>query len=196
MTLKRIIIHWTAGSYTPNGTDKRHYHFIVAGDGQVVPGNHAPEANINISQPNNGNTYAAHTRGMNTGSIGVSFAAMGQAKESPFNAGPWPINSVQVNSMVKLVAGLCRKYKIPVTRETVLTHAEVEPVLGVKQRGKWDVRWLPGMAVTGNPITVGDVLRRMISAEMEPPVEIPAVKESWLSALIRAILRLFGKGKS
>ena len=31
--LKRIIIHWTAGNYKANATDKKSYHYIVEGDG-------------------------------------------------------------------------------------------------------------------------------------------------------------------
>ena len=27
--LKRIIIHWTAGTYKPNSLEKEHYHFLV-----------------------------------------------------------------------------------------------------------------------------------------------------------------------
>jgi trimethylamine:corrinoid methyltransferase-like protein len=62
-----------------------------------------------------------------------------------------------------LVGGqLCRKYGIPITSSTVLTHAEVEPTLGIKQAGKWDIAWLPGMNAPADPLAVGNVLRALI----------------------------------
>lgn len=164
--LKRIILHWTAGSYTASARALDAYHFIVEGDGTVVEGDYAPEDNIRIRAPH----YAAHTGRFNTGSIGVSVAAMAGAKGWPsMKPGRYPITQAQLVALAQLVAKLCRDYGIPVTRETVLTHAEVEPTLGVKQRGKWDIRWLPGMTLVGNPIEVGDVLRSMVIDELERP---------------------------
>lgn len=65
---------------------------------------------------------------------------------------------------MQLVAALCCRYSIPVTRETVLSHAEVQPTLKVAQKGKWDIAWIPGMAAPGDPVAVGDELRRRIVA--------------------------------
>jgi hypothetical protein len=155
--MKRIIIHWTAGTHKPSETDKKHYHFIVGGDGEVVEGNLPVSANASTA-----NEYAAHTRRLNTGSIGVSFAAMRGAKERPFSAGKYPITDAQVKAMTRLVSDLSERYDIPITPETILTHAEVEPTLGVKQRGKWDVTWLPGMDQAGNARAVGDLLRQKV----------------------------------
>ena len=73
------------------------------------------------------------------------------AVERPFNAGRYPITPAQVDALARLCADLCRDYTIPVTRKTVLTHAEVQPTLGITQRGKWDVSWLPGMGARGQP---------------------------------------------
>lgn len=140
--------------------DRQHYHFIVAGDGTIVPGIHAPEANI---KPISGK-YAAHTRSLNTGSIGIALAAMHGAVERPFNPGKFPITAVQLDKFVHLAAALSCKYGIRVTRQTVLSHAEVQPTLGVKQSGKWDIAWIPGMSAPGNPVDVGDELRRRIIA--------------------------------
>jgi hypothetical protein len=61
-----------------------------------------------------------------------------------------------------LVADLCRTYGIPVTRETVLTHAEVEPTLGVKQRGKWDLTRLPFRRDLVGALPVGDYMRERV----------------------------------
>lgn len=162
MSLKRIVLHWSAGGNAPSAIDRQHYHFIVGGDGAVVHGIHAPEANIAPKQ----GAYAAHTLNLNTGSIGVAMTGMLGAVERPFNAGRSPLTQAQVDAFVRLVAQLCRQYGIPVTRETVLSHAEVQPTLKVQQRGKWDICWLPGMTGAADPVKVGDILRSRITAAM------------------------------
>ena len=183
--MKRIILHWSAGTHTPNGLDKRHYHFLIDGDGNVVRGNNPPEANEVIRQPTNGDTYAPHTRGANTGSIGIALAAMRGAKEVPFSPGSHPIKPVQVDAMVRLAADQAQFYGIPITETTVLTHAEVGPRLGIKQRAKWDIAWLPGMDRPGDPLAIGDDLRSRIGAAQKPVTASQV--EHWLARLIRAI---------
>ena len=160
--MKRIIIHWTAGAHRANHIDKRHYHLLIEGDGTVVPGDKLPEANESTSDGD----YAAHTRALNTGSIGVAVCAMHGAQERPFRAGGYPITDVQVDSLIEVVADLCATYRIPVTRQTVLTHAEVQPTLGVAQRGKWDITWLPDMQRPGDAVQVGDRLRGFVTRAM------------------------------
>lgn len=186
--MKRIIIHWTAGAYAASKTDKMHYHFIVEGTGRVVSGDLTPEDNLSTKT-----AYAAHTRGMNTGSIGVALAAMHGAVERPFSAGKYPIIDKQVDALVKLVAGLCDEYDIPVTRETVLTHAEVQHTLGVAQRGKWDIMWLPHMPAPDLPIRVGDHLRGLVKDALQPASKpVTGAPKSDIVALIIAFLkRLF-----
>ena len=34
--MKRIIIHWTAGAWFPNATDKEHYHFLIDKNGKSM----------------------------------------------------------------------------------------------------------------------------------------------------------------
>lgn len=167
--MKRIILHWTAGAHTPSPVDLRHYHFIIGGNGVVAHGIHKPEDNL---QTRDG-LYAAHTLNCNTGSIGVAVAAMAGAQERPFHPGKFPITEAQIEALVSICADLCRKWKISVTRETVLTHAEVQPTLGIKQRGKWDIAWIPGMAVPDDPLIVGDRLRKLISARLNPAKKQP-----------------------
>ena len=192
--MKRIVIHWTAGGHKANGTDRRAYHYIIEGDGNVVDGNHPPEANAPISNPKDGSTYAAHTRGLNTGSIGVALAAMRGAQERPFSAGPSPITEAQLDALARLCAGLCTRYGIPVQRDTVLTHAEVQPTLKVAQRQKWDVTWVPGMSSVGDPVAVGDGLRDRITAALTPsapPVKETAKREHETAGGVISILRGF-----
>lgn len=154
--MKRIIWHWTAGGHTANAVDRAAYHFIIEGDGNVVRGTHRVEDNLNIYDDH----YARHTRNLNTGSIGVAVAAMHDAQERPFRTGPYPITNEQVEELCRFTAELCNKYNISVSPTTVLSHAEVEPVLKVKQRNKWDIIWLPGMPSPGDPIAVGNRLRQ------------------------------------
>lgn len=183
--MQRIILHWSAGGYTPSNLDKEHYHFIIAGDGTVVPGKWPVEAN---RKPVKGK-YAAHTLNCNTGSIGVAVAAMAGAQERPFDAGRAPITPAQLKALATLCRDLAAKHKIPVTRETILSHAEVQPTLGIKQRGKWDIAWLPGMKAPGDPVAVGDKLRAMIAAtapkrpaQAQKPAPASTIKETGKAA--------------
>ena len=193
--MQRIVWHWSGGGHTANPSDKRHYHFIIEGDGAIVEGNHPPEANARISNPQDGSTYAAHTRGLNTGSIGIALAAMRGAQERPFSAGPSPITEAQLDALARLTARLCTQYGIPLQRDTVLTHAEVQPTLKVAQRGKWDIKWVPGMSGVGDPVAVGDGLRdRVANTLLASPVDNshpvnPIIK------LIRAIIAAFRERK-
>lgn len=197
--MKRVILHWSAGGHKANATDKRHYHFIIEGGGTVVAGDHKPEANNPIRNPKDSKTYAAHTRGMNSGSIGIALAAMRGAKERPFDAGPSPITQAQVAAMVELTARLCQQYAIPVKRDTVLSHAEVETTLGVKQAGKWDIRWLPDMQAPGGAVEVGDRIRGLVVKQMAPkPVVVSETpsgeRQGLLATLLSRIFSFLNKG--
>jgi hypothetical protein len=195
MTLTRIHLHWTAGGHKATATDRNHYHFIVEGDGTEVDGAFAPEDNLVIGD----GEYAAHTLNANTAAIGVAVAAMRGAKERPFNPGPSPITPQQLDAFVRLCARLCVRYGISVTRWSVLTHAEVQTTLGIQQRGKWDITWLPGMDQPGTPIEVGDRLRRLISAEVERitgPTQVVTAPASFFAKLVAALQRLFTGGRT
>lgn len=161
--MERIIIHWTAGTYSVNALDREHYHFIVGGDGTVTAGIHKPEDNLSTSD----GKYAAHTLNCNKGSIGVSMACMGNAVESPFNSGPWPMREVQFNAMIAKVAALAKAYKIPVTPQTILTHAEVQPTLGITQRGKWDVTRIAFRPDLIGHKACGDFIRAHVASAMK-----------------------------
>lgn len=63
MGFTKIIVHWTAGGYTPNSVDLKHYHYLIDGNGNVNHGIYKPEDNLNC----NDGKYAAHTGGGNTG---------------------------------------------------------------------------------------------------------------------------------
>jgi hypothetical protein len=158
--MDKIIIHWTAGSYTVSATDKEHYHIIVAGDGKLVRGDKSIQANVSTSD-NDG--YAAHTKSCNTKSIGISAACMAGARESPFNAGAYPLKELQWDTLAEAVAELCNEYNIAVTPTTVLQHGEVEANLNIAQDGKWDIMKLPwNTGLSGKQ--VGDEFRAKVKA--------------------------------
>ncbi|NPD13715.1 N-acetylmuramoyl-L-alanine amidase [Xinfangfangia sp. D13-10-4-6] len=188
--MQRIIIHWTGGPHQPTGLDLHHYHFVIDGAGRVHPGRFAVAAN---QAPLMKGSYAAHTLNCNSGSIGIALAAMGGAQERPFRAGQTPITAAQLQSLVTLCRDLGQEYGIPVTPRTMLTHAEVQPNLGIAQRGKWDVTWLPGMERPVAPGLVGDRIRAMILAAIPTanPSPVQGGATSWiarLQALISGIL--------
>lgn len=155
--MKRIIIHWTAGTNQPNNTDYEHYHFLINGDGVVVKGKYTPEDNLNC----NDGKYAAHTGGGNTGSIGVSMCGM-YGFTSNKNMGRYILKQKQCEAMFKLVAELCKKYQLPINDNTVLTHYE----FGKKNphttsAGKIDIIYLPPYPdVTKEK--VGDFIRNKV----------------------------------
>lgn len=160
--LHRVHMHWTAGAYGDIAMERKAYNVIVLEDGHALMGDHAPEANVSTSD----GSYAAHTRAANSGAIGISVDAMGGAKERPFHPGKYPMTWPQIERMALEVANMCKTYDIPVSRWSTLTHAEIEPTLGIKQRWKWDITWLPDMDAPGDAIEVGDRIREMIKARL------------------------------
>jgi hypothetical protein len=50
---------------------------------------------------------------------------------------------------------------------TILTHAEVEPNLRIKQKGKWDITRLPFDDTVRGHAPVGDKLRREVAAALD-----------------------------
>lgn len=87
-----------------------------------------------------------------------------------------------------MVAEYADTYDIEITRETVLTHAEVPITHGIAQPGKWDITWIPGMSKPGHPVKVGDKLRDMIrDAQEEMNGESVADENSGDSNLAEAL---------
>jgi N-acetyl-anhydromuramyl-L-alanine amidase AmpD len=194
--MKRIIIHWTAGSYVASALDRQHYHRLIEGDGKIIFGFHAIESN---RAPIRRRGYAAHTLNLNSDSIGIAICAMAGAKEAPFELGKYQIRDVQWDVMIDVCAKLCRDYSIVPDKKGVLTHAEVEEVYGIKQRGKWDIRVHPDRAALVSAAEVGFWIRQRVrgamqgvSAAVNPPKipvsQLPIVNDSTsIWALQRAL---------
>lgn len=156
--MKRVVLHWSAGSHTVSDTDREHYHRIVAGDGTIVKGDHPIEDNLSTSD----GIYAAHTRGCNAGAIGVAMAGM-MGAEGPGKLGKYPLTKVQFDACIALVKKLVKQYRIPVTLSTVLSHAEVQTTLGIKQNGKIDISFgIPGKPELKTARACGDYIRSLV----------------------------------
>lgn len=158
--MKRLIVHWTAGSYNANGLDKASYHVLVEGDAKLVRGTKTIKDNESSAD----GVYAAHTKNCNTGSVGISACSMGgpDVKERPFNGGQWPLKRNQWEMLIACSEQICRFYGIPITEDTLLTHAEVQTNLGIQQNGKWDIAILPFNQNFNTAREVGNELRRRI----------------------------------
>jgi len=177
-SMKRIICHWSEGNYKANSTDLEHYHILIEGDGTVRGGDHTILDNVSASD----GSYAAHTLGTNTGSIGVACCCMVGCQEKPFKPGSQPLKKSQWDVMVQVVAELCQFYSIPVTKTTVLGHGEVQSNLGIKQKGKWDPMVWP-WDTSKTRAQVGVALREQVSAALarlgtKSPTTLPVALNS------------------
>lgn len=163
-SMKRIIVHWTAGQHRASETDRKHYHILVESDGNLVRGVHSIADNVTTTD----GVYAAHTLGFNTGSIGISACCMAEAVERPFAAGKCPLTRKQFETLAQVAAELCQFYRIPVTPQTVLGHGEVEVNCGKPQKGKWDpliLPWNPGLTRS----EVGTMFRSTVQNLIDGP---------------------------
>lgn len=162
-TMTRVVVHWTAGTSTASQSDREHYHILINGDGALVRGIPSIALNSGALKPG----YAAHTLNCNTGSVGVSLAGMAGAQESPFDAGKHPITATQWAKLGLVIADLCERYGIAITKTTVLTHAEVQANLGITQKGKWDIAALPfDPTFPRTAAAVGDRMRKEATAAL------------------------------
>jgi N-acetyl-anhydromuramyl-L-alanine amidase AmpD len=182
-----VILHWTGGANRPNARDRRSYHVLVDGDGELVRGVASIAAN------GVGSTLrprASHTLDCNTGWVGVSLCGMLAAREFPFDAGLQPINRTQWVAAAEAVASLCARYRIAVTRETVLSHAEVQGTLGIRQRQKWDITRLPWDSSTVGALACGDAFRALVSRAIDAAGWLPT-----LTPTERPVLRAGASGR-
>lgn len=135
--MKRIIIHWTAGTNKPNATDLEHYHFVIDGEGKVHKGKFTPEDNLNCYD----GKYARHTGQGNTGSIGVSMCGM-FGFNTMDNKTKYPLTRVQMESCFKFCAELAIKYNIPLDDKHIYTHYTFNKEHNIKT-GKIDIVYMP-----------------------------------------------------
>lgn len=138
MSINRIIIHHTGGTWFPNETDKKCYHYIISGDGNVYNGRFSPEANI---PPLVSGMYAAHTRLGNSNTIGIAVACNYNYSITNKEATAWPLTEKQFNVLIDKVVELMHKYNITNVNK-VFTHYWFDMCNGIKQ-GKSDITYIP-----------------------------------------------------
>lgn len=162
MSIKRIVVHWTAGKNIPNSTDLSHYHFLVDGLGNIHNGKLKPEDNIDCKD----GKYAAHTGGGNTGSIGIGLCGM-LGFQNKNNVGNCPITKKQCETAFKLIAELCKKYNISVTPENIITHKEFgDSHPESTSHGKIDIVYLPPYPEV-KVTEIGNFIRSKVSWYLE-----------------------------
>jgi hypothetical protein len=185
---RRIILHWTGGGSRANSVDRKAYHYVVEHDGNVVQGVHPVAHNMRSLSDDN---YAHHTGGLNSFSVGVSFAGM-KGSESAANPGPAPLKPGQVLAGLRFVAECCDAWELdPLDSDHVFHHREAWELHGVKgtqNHKKKDITFLPFKPELGFSET-GPWLRRKIAEALagggggpepldEPlPVPVPAPGE-------------------
>ena len=159
---RRIFLHWSAGDYN-QAYDS--YHTIFLGNGQAV-------RNTPYGQDKN-----SHTAGGNTGSIGLSIAAMKGGQE---NASSWPTppTQAQIDAMTSEAARIALEWGMSPSDidRMVMTHGEWERyatrngILSAPAQ-RWDLDKLrpsdPNIDTRKIKSSGGNQLRAMIKAKMQ-----------------------------
>ena len=155
--MKKICIHWTAGTNEPNQTDYQHYHYLINSNGVVFKGKYKPEDNENC----NDGKYAQHCGGGNTGVIGVSMCGMA-GYNGKLNSTKYPLTKKQCEKCFELVAELSIKYNIPIGKETIYTHYEFGKTHPkTTSAGKIDIIYLHPYPQL-NASQIGDFIRNKV----------------------------------
>lgn len=158
--INRIHWHWMGSSYTMSKAALSHYNDGVDYEGNVYDGGAPAAQQADYSHPRR--IGVSHTYRANTGAIGIGMACMAGAttKGNTVDCGKYPLTDKAIDGMLKRSLEYCELYDIRISPWTCLTHAEVGLNIGLKQRGKWDIRVLPS-----NPTRLlgireaGDILR-------------------------------------
>lgn len=173
--IDRIYLHWTAGHYGQAYDD---YHFNIDRDGAV----HKTCGSLTEKK--------AHTWRRNSRSIGISLECgwgasvsvpvgaweeqligvrSGRKRKRPLlsaevDYGPEEPTQQQVECMAKIVALLCLYLDIPITEDTVMTHAEAAVADGYGPCSgdpeiRWDLWFLPDPTIGSDLYPGGEVIR-------------------------------------
>lgn len=179
--VERMILHWSAGSHTASDHDRCRYHYLIEhhegdprnpdDDVTTILSGVPVEANLKraagrpiyCDDPEDG--YAAHTRGFNTGSVGISLCGMRGARDlrpgGQVDPGPSPITRLQVRALIGLLVSKLAEYDLGLSEDTVFTHAEADWIHGRPQVGKWDISWCPGITLSRRDY--GDWIREQVA---------------------------------
>jgi len=194
----RLTGHHTGGGYTPNATDKKAYPLLIDGDGMVHQGNLPITANI-VGRRLVRGRYYPHTWKLNSGNLGLAICCMAGARwgDPRGSTKCYPLQR-QVDAFIAEAAKRCAEFGIEVTGRTVLSHAEVEPVLGVKQRQKWDFDYPIRSVQQRDPVAIFDEIRQEILWKMDgkqihtPKVPMMPIKQGDVGESVKTLQRLLG----
>ena len=131
-TTPKIYLHWTAGRYDQDFGD---YHLCIHGDGT-------------ISKTRDFDVRPEATWRRNSGSIAIALDCCYDA--TPDDLGDYPPTEIQIETLAMVVAAICDELDIDITKENVMTHAEVASLDGYDLYSsdpdcRWDLLYLhPG----------------------------------------------------
>ncbi|HYW53960.1 MAG TPA: hypothetical protein VE826_08320 [Dongiaceae bacterium] len=162
--MRSIYLHWTGHGYDEVFPA---YHFCISRpDDVLVHQTHDLRANMQDVRRESALPYAPHTRGRNSWAIGLSIAAMQEAKPDDF--GPFPITQPQLDALCEVAARLAAFYGISVA--AVRTHAEAaleDGYFGDGPDQRWDIarlRAAPEPLRPAEATETGDWFRQRIGA--------------------------------
>jgi len=160
--LHGIIWHWSASSYGVTEEVLSHYNDGHDYLGNSYDGGARAEHQANYNWRTG--VGVSHTRNSNTGRIGQTVIAMGGAEGWPLDEGNFPITWAGIDAMLMRSIDYHYQFDIPISPWSTLTHAEVQPTLGIAQRGKWDIRWFPEETKVVSARAGGDILRKRMTS--------------------------------
>jgi len=130
--------------------------------------------------------YAAHTKALNSFSVGLALCGMRGAKDfrpgGSVSPGPSPITLEQVRAMLALSVQIARIYELEIHEETFFCHYEAEAIHGIDQLPpgdriwKWDTTWIPGVDLARNeagPFLREQMRRWMAGEEIDDRLYAP-----------------------
>lgn len=143
--IDRFYLHWTAGTYTAVYPD---YHLSILGNGEIL----APALDLT--------TRLAHTWQRNSRAVGIALCCAQDA--TPHHLGDFPPSLVQVEALCRSTAILLDTLKLPVSFDTVRTHAEQADLDGYGPDTtceRWDLWMLSdgGLPGSGGPLLRGKI---------------------------------------
>ena len=159
---RKIFLHWTAGGYNQSFDN---YHTVFLGNGKAV------------RNTQYGQDLSQHTAGANSGSVGLSLAAMGGKGVNENNFGSNPPTNAQINSMAEEAARLALAWgwDTATVDKNVMTHGEWERYAtrnGILSGGpqRWDLDKLkqsdPNVDVSKVKSHGGERMRQLIKSKM------------------------------
>ena len=167
----RIILCWTSTGYEFEGLSKARYHFAVDNKANIHRGKYTVDDNTEIvEREKEPSEYAKFVRGLNENSISVAMTGMVNITPKIESPGlvktDYPITRIQFDTFCILVNHLRNIYGIPLNYRTILSRAEIEETLKIKQSKRLDISLLPFYDTTNfaiyDPVYVGNKIRNKI----------------------------------